>query len=196
MATPKHTQDWRKRQTKSGNCPQCGNKNDNKDLSKRCSKCTAKARLDNQVRRNSRYSNGLCTNCGKRPYEKDKKRCAECCAKNREWYKQSGYREKNRIRDKQRRHNRRRKVVDHYGGKCACCGESKILFLSIDHINEDGAKHRAEIMGSPDGGRRIGSTIFYKWLEKNNFPEGFQVLCHNCNMGKHLNGGTCPHMSS
>ena len=25
------------------------------------------------------------------------------------------------------------------------------------------------------------------------FPEGFQILCFNCNAGKHRNGGRCPH---
>ncbi len=24
-------------------------------------------------------------------------------------------------------------------------------------------------------------------------PEGFQVLCWNCNLGKYYNGGVCPH---
>ncbi len=31
------------------------------------------------------------------------------------------------------------------------------------------------------------------WLKANNFPPGFQTLCHNCNIGKHRNKGICPH---
>lgn len=74
-----------------------------------------------------------------------------------------------------------------YGGyKCVCCGEEVKTFLTLDHINNDGNKHRKEI------GIRGGIGI-YTWLRRNNFPEGFQVLCFNCNHGKQLNGGICPH---
>jgi hypothetical protein len=73
-----------------------------------------------------------------------------------------------------------------YGDCCACCEEKEPIFLTIDHINNDGAEHRREI-GS------VGGRSFYSWLRKNNYPEGFQVLCWNCNSGKHLNGGVCPH---
>jgi hypothetical protein len=41
------------------------------------------------------------------------------------------------MRDK---HQRNRDLVfAHYGEQCACCGESERLFLTIDHINNDGA---------------------------------------------------------
>ena len=38
----------------------------------------------------------------------------------------------------------RLEILIHYGGpvpKCACCGESHIEFLSIDHIGGGGKKH-------------------------------------------------------
>ena len=73
-------------------------------------------------------------------------------------------------------------VYDHYGRKCACCGEDHIEFLAIDHINGDGKEHR----------KQIGRNRLYKWLVDNNFPAGFQVLCHNCNMAKAIYG-VCPH---
>src|SRR5260221_360879 len=50
-----------------------------------------------------------------------------------------------------------------------------MFYLSIDHINGDGSKHRKEIGG---GGK------IYKWLINNNFPSGFQVLCIPCNLHK------------
>ena len=75
-------------------------------------------------------------------------------------------------------------VVEAYGGKCACCDEDELLFLTVDHINNDGAEHRKALPG--------GSS-FYVWLKNNDWPEGFQILCFNCNTGKHLNGGVCPH---
>ena len=75
-----------------------------------------------------------------------------------------------------------------YGGfKCACCGETEELFLTIDHMDNDGNKHRKEI-GS-------GAQRLYAWLRNNGYPDGFQVLCMNCNMGKHRNGGICPHQT-
>ena len=66
--------------------------------------------------------------------------------------------------------------------RCGCCGEKQIEFLSIDHISGGGTKHRSE----------IGRGYLYFWLVKNNFPDGYRVLCHNCNqaLGSY---GKCPH---
>lgn len=85
----------------------------------------------------------------------------------------------------------REQVFEAYGGyKCNCCGETEPLFLSIDHIDNNGATERKS-------GQYCGSgTGFYQWLRKNKFPPGYQVLCMNCNTGKHKNGGVCPHHSS
>ena len=35
-------------------------------------------------------------------------------------------------------------------------------------------------------------TVLLKWIIKNNFPKGFQILCHNCNSAKAVYG-KCPH---
>ncbi len=70
-------------------------------------------------------------------------------------------------------------VLIHYSNNppiCACCGELEVRFLSIDHINGDGHEHRRKIGGN-------GSHLYY-WLKRNNYPNGFQVLCYNCNMAK------------
>jgi hypothetical protein len=75
-------------------------------------------------------------------------------------------------------------VFDHYGRTCACCGEAIPEFLSIDHVNNDGNIQRKQ---------RNGGNL-YHWLVAHNFPEGFQTLCRNCNWGKHVNGGVCPHV--
>lgn len=85
----------------------------------------------------------------------------------------------------------REQVFAAYGGyQCACCGETERLFLSIDHVANDGGEMRR------NGTHGTSGTAFYQWLKKNNFPDGFQVLCLNCNIGKHRNGGICPHKSS
>ena len=66
-------------------------------------------------------------------------------------------------------------VLYHYGkGDCACvkCGFRDIRALSIDHIEGNGNKHRKE--------DKLSGTSLYRWLMKNNFPEGYQTLCMNC----------------
>jgi hypothetical protein len=74
-------------------------------------------------------------------------------------------------------------AISHYGGACVCCGEGRLVFLSIDHIFGDGKAHRKKIGG---GGPRL-----YQWLKKNNYPSGFRALCMNCNWAA-AHGG-CPH---
>lgn len=90
----------------------------------------------------------------------------------------------------------RLQVFNHYSDndiKCACCGERNLLFLTLDHINNDGARHRSELYGKRV--RSNGSKIL-TWVIKNNYPDGFQVLCMNCNWGKHRNKGVCPHKTT
>lgn len=65
-------------------------------------------------------------------------------------------------------------ALEHYGNKCLCCGENNESLLTMDHMNGGGTQHR----------KRIGNKI-YVWLYKNNFPEGFQTLCFNCNWLKY-----------
>lgn len=77
----------------------------------------------------------------------------------------------------------RREVLGAYGGKCTCCGEATFEFLTIDHINNDGAQHRKEVGES---------WAIYRWLKKQGYPDGFQVLCFNCNCAKQFSG-QCPH---
>lgn len=78
----------------------------------------------------------------------------------------------------------REEAIKAYGGKCNCCGENTPVFLTIDHVNNNGAEHRKEVPA--------GST-FHRWLKSNGYPKDFQILCWNCNSGRHLNGGICPH---
>jgi hypothetical protein len=79
-------------------------------------------------------------------------------------------------------------IFEHYGRQCACCGENIEQFLTVDHIDGKGAEHRRSI-----GGHATGTT-FYRWLKKQSYPEGFQILCWNCNLAK-SQYGSCPHES-
>lgn len=82
---------------------------------------------------------------------------------------------------------RRYEALCHYSKsdppRCTCCGVQCLAFLTFEHTNGGGAQHRKETGG---GG-------FLSWLRKNNYPPGFEVLCYNCNMGRRINGGVCPH---
>ena len=80
-------------------------------------------------------------------------------------------------------------VINHYGGKCSCCGVSLLSFLTIDHINNNGNIFRKE-HNLPGGVR------FYKWIVKNNYPNDLQVLCWSCNSSKAMNKGICAHVNT
>jgi len=67
-------------------------------------------------------------------------------------------------------------ILSHYSNgaiKCAHCGFGDIRALSIDHIDGGGSPHR----------KMTGNDI-YGWLKRNGYPEGYQVLCMNCQLIK------------
>jgi superfamily II DNA helicase RecQ len=143
-------------------------------------------------------------------YSKPKKQyhfaCKDCVKIiNRDYYQKNrekilkqvySYREKNidSVRERCNTANRLKwkklkyETLIEYGGKCVCCGETGFEFLCIDHIANDGFKHRKEISSVSFG--------VYKWLKENCYPkDNFQILCHNCNASKHANKGVCIHKS-
>lgn len=92
-----------------------------------------------------------------------------------------------------RNHNRKLKqqAVEAYGGKCACCGEVHLEFLTLDHVNKDGASHRKSESGNS---RYMGSgSYWYRKLRDEGYPNNppLQVLCFNCNFASFW--GVCPH---
>jgi hypothetical protein len=80
----------------------------------------------------------------------------------------------------------KQEAVAAYGGCCACCKEDDIRFLTIDHVNNDGNAHRR-------AAKLNGGTRMYRWLKARGYPPEFRVLCWNCNVGRAMNGGVCPH---
>lgn len=89
-----------------------------------------------------------------------------------------------KVYHKKRQQDMKKMIISFYSkgeSTCACCTENNIEFLSVDHIKGDGNIHR----------REIGSSL-YTWLVRNKMPEGFRILCMNCN---HSYGhyGMCPH---
>ena len=160
-------------------CTMCAN--DAVENKTACQKCLDKQTSLKKNKYDNNSSANKCIQCGSDVSGLKGKRCQTCIDKRNDWYQGSTTQEK----DTQRRKERREAVLNHYGGRCVCCGEDEKCFLAIDHTDGEGNAHRKEI-------NKYGST-FFKWLIDEDFPEGFQVLCHNCNMGKHLNGGKCPH---
>lgn len=75
----------------------------------------------------------------------------------------------------------KKEVFSHYSKgsmECSFCGINDLDVLCIDHINGGGKKHIEHL-------RKRGTT-FYKWLKKNKWPDGYQVLCANCNLKKSI----------
>lgn len=54
----------------------------------------------------------------------------------------------------------------------------------MDHIGGGGTQHRRD--------EGITGSGIYLWLKKNGYPDGFQTLCHNCNLARGYYG-SCPH---
>jgi hypothetical protein len=77
-------------------------------------------------------------------------------------------------------------MLDAFGRKCACCGESHPFFLTLDHVRNDGAKHRAEMNSR-------NAELIYQQAKREGFPKDkYQLLCMNCNFAKG-HWGICPH---
>lgn len=91
--------------------------------------------------------------------------------------KQQAYSAANRRREKYRDI-----VVSMYGGECAACGETEPLFLTMDHINNDGWQLRKS-------NYREGGIALYLDVMRHGKRDDLEVLCYNCNFGKNRNGG-------
>lgn len=93
--------------------------------------------------------------------------------------KKSTISKNNRIR----RINRKLEVIYWYSNgtmRCECCGELQYEFLAIDHIYNNGYNHRQS------GELKRYSNDIINYLISNDFPEGYQILCHNCNQIKYI----------
>jgi hypothetical protein len=76
------------------------------------------------------------------------------------------------------------KALRRFGNKCACCNENYPEFLTFDHIEGGGHKHRMTF---------TSTNTYYKWLiESPEAPTIVQILCMNCNWARRY--GTCPHI--
>ncbi len=135
---------------------------------KRCSKCK-------QVKALGEFGPDSRTPDGRR-YD-----CRECKRKINTTYRDVHLEQEQRAsreRSQRIQQARRDRVFAHYGETCACCGSD--YMLCIDHVNGNGPQHRSDLFGHWD---RAGHE-FYRWLIRQGFPAGYQVLCSPCNVSK------------
>lgn len=131
--------------------------------------------------RRERNEKGLCAYCGAQPKLEMKIGCGDCSQ--RHSYLQGNFSRDRKDRTALYRKRIRRNVIDKYGGRCACCGERELLFLTIDHKDGTGFEDRKSFTG----------TAWYMHLNRTNLRTDLQVLCYNCNNGREMGGGICPH---
>lgn len=162
-------------------------------------KCNKKAKYKRRIEQ------GLCYRCGKKVEDINPRtgKPFNRCRYHREKHKvvnnrhylntieQQRYKNKKRA-DYQRQWRKKRaekakqKLLGMYGNKCACCGESKCEFLTLDHINGDGHDHRMEVSRS--------SYRIHEDACKEYRPDLFRILCMNCNWA-YGQYGRCPHQN-
>ena len=175
---------YREAGTKITTCVDCKMETEVYCSGKICRRCSA---IRSRKRRLENREKGFCS-CGRKKLEGDLHKCERCrsrkISENRSQVV-AGYRKRNaerfRILGKLKARKLKIEVLKKYGGEiCICCQETTLEFLTLDHINGGGNKHRKEVKN------------LYRWIVRNNFPPGFQVLCMNCNFAKGKYG-YCPH---
>ena len=110
----------------------------------------------------------------------------------------------NLVNAKNQRDDRRLNILQHYSKRhsnsnipcCRCCGENyHIDFLEIDHIAGKKQMDLEPELKKLNYSSKLRNQNLHRWIIKNNFPDGFQILCTNCNFAKGMkkNNNKCPH---
>lgn len=125
----------------------------------------------------------------KNKYEKERLKRPDVRKKYLLWT--NDWRKKNKVKIAEKQkifyEAKKRVVLQKYGGKCSCCDENNPAFLTIDHINNDGAIWRKS-------NRNVSTGYgFYNWIIRNDYPKDLRIQCYNCNCGRFRNNGICPH---
>jgi hypothetical protein len=125
-------------------------------------------------------------------YRRDNGLCVACGEKATQGTRCDIHAEHNRKKTLESNHRKRQKVFAHYcAGEphCMCpgCRTRYIGFLQLDHVNGWGRDSRRKLQLGNGGAR------YWKWIIENNYPDGFQILCANCNgMGAKGKKKHCP----
>ena len=105
---------------------------------------------------------------------------------------------------KNERDTNRLKILKHYSKRlsnsnipcCNCCGENfHVDFLAIDHIRGSKQMDLEPELVKLKYSSKLRNQNLHRWIILNNFPNGFQILCTNCNFAKGMkkNNNKCPH---
>ncbi len=89
----------------------------------------------------------------------------------------------NRVWFRKRGQELKVEVLSHYSGgppRCTRRGYTDVRALSIDHVNSGGAQH----------GKKVKKMC--EWFLRNEYPDGYAVLCLNCNWLKRYEKGEVP----
>ena len=152
-----------------------------------CERCGDKPRMKKRDRCES--CDPLCRMCDEGQRNNNSHYCRKCqSSRRRSWYNNNAANKASRLEgNKASNVVLRNEVYAAYGNKCSCCDESEPLFLTIDHIDGDGADHRREL-------GRYGGITFYRYLRSIGCPQDkYRLQCWNCNSGRERNKGVCPH---
>lgn len=92
--------------------------------------------------------------------------------------------QRNKEAVRERRYKYRLQVLTYYGkGKLACikCNFSDVRALCLDHINSN---NKNLIRRTTRGEKSLGIESYFREFIKQDFPDGYQTLCANCNLIK------------
>ncbi len=175
----------RKRLLTQGLCVYCARKR-RREGKRTCTSCAARQALSIWSLKRRRQKAKRCAACGYKLRNTAYRNCSNCRVRSLKASMARWRRDREHIYDLVKKNIKaiRLEVFEAYGGaRCACCGEDGYDFLTLDHRHGGGGKHRRKLGGS---------LMVYRWLIKKGFPQGYQVLCWNCNAAKRALG-ECPH---
>lgn len=118
----------------------------------------------------------VCKTCKQEKSEEDFYKCSGSGNRSKSWCKKCTLKAAYLTRKKAKID-----CLNAYGNKCSCCGEDKVEFLGIDHVEGGGNKHR----------KKIGNRVHFA-VRKEGYPDKYRILCHNCNLSLGF-FGYCPH---
>jgi hypothetical protein len=137
-----------------------------------CGWCANKRLLCSKRRLKKCTSNKVCHRCGE-INSRGKTLCNSCTEKSVQSFRE------------RRRYNKQF-VINYFGGKCAVCGETDLIVLSLDHVNNDGFLDKK----SASGKKQITPTWYAKLVKAikadQPLPRQLQVLCFNDHARKDL----------
>jgi hypothetical protein len=146
---------WRTARRVAGFCHDCGELTE--PGKSRCARHSEQTAGALKRRRNKRRECGLCERCDN-PADPGKARCARHRKQRSEGIKAI-----------------KLEVLSRYGkgGRAVCCWPGCTVsdpdMLTLDHVNDDGAKHRRET-------GLMGKTLYAR-LKRQGWPLGYQTLC-------------------